>query len=161
MVLKDFLIDWLFVLTCTLSSSWTSLFLRHEIRSSSVRGQFICAATCLVTWFSSDTIASTISDVPLIKTVRWKRPEREVILYSCSTQWQGCVGSRYRFEWTRIEAYILLWVRIFDPFLAFTILCYVTRFWSKNLEPVSGSKTENQFFWFCSSLHQWSPCIFW
>ena len=68
---------------------------------------------------------------------------------------QGCDGSRYRFGQPWIEGNFWFWVGIFDSILAHALIVKYLSIESKNLEPVSGSKSENQFFWFGNSLGKW------
>ena len=70
---------------------------------------------------------------------------------------QGCDGSRYRFDRPRIEAVFWLWVGFFEPILAHAILLKYLSIVSKNLEPVSGSRSENQKFWIGNSLDDEYP----
>ena len=65
---------------------------------------------------------------------------------------QGCDGSRYRFGRPWIEGIFWFWVGIFDSILANALVVKYLSIESKNLEPVSGSRSENQIFWFGNSL---------
>ena len=58
---------------------------------------------------------------------------------------QGCDGSRYRFGRPWIEAVFWLWVGFFDTISARPLIQEYLSIESKNLEPVSGSRSENQF----------------
>ena len=64
----------------------------------------------------------------------------------------GKIGSRYRFGRPWIEAIIWLWVGFLDTFWPWCHVINGSIFLSEILEPDSGSRSENLFFWIGNSL---------